>query len=159
MTVAELNLSPAAEQALRRCCGSTRWARLMAAARPFASVDAALVTARVIWEALAPPDWLEALAAHPRIGERTADAWAAAEQAGAASATGDVRAQLAAVNRAYEARFGYIFIVRAAGRTAEEMLAIAEARLKHAPDEELRVAAGEQRDITRLRLMALLGAA
>ena len=72
------------------------------------------------------------------------------------AATGDVRERLAAGNRAYEARFGYIFIICATGKSAGEMLASLEQRLGHAPDEELRIAADEQRMITRLRLTKLL---
>jgi OHCU decarboxylase len=68
-----------------------------------------------------------------------------------------VRAALAAANREYEQRFGYIYIVFATGESAEEMLALARERLRNDPDIELRVAAEEQRKITRLRLDKLLG--
>jgi OHCU decarboxylase len=156
MTIGELNALPDAEPLLLECCGSTEWARRMAQARPFASVDAALAAGAALWDALPPSDWLEAFAAHPRIGDRTAGSRAAHEQSGAMGAPADVRARLEQANRAYEARFGYIFIVRAAGRSAEEMLAIAEERLAHDPARELQVAAGEQRDIMRRRLLELL---
>ena len=132
------------------------WARKMMSARPFASAAAVLETADAVWDALPPLDWRQAFAAHPRIGERTGDAQAAGEQAGATSASAGVLARLAEANRAYEQRFGYIFIVCAAGRTAEEILATAEERLNNDPDRELGVAAGEQRHITRLRLSKLL---
>ncbi len=82
--------------------------------------------------------------------------WSQQEQAGIAAAAEDVRTRLAAANREYHARFGYIFIVCATGKTAEEMLEILERRLKNAPESELRVAAEEQRKITRLRLAKLL---
>jgi len=159
MTVDELNGSPDADALFLRCCGSRRWAGAMAAARPFDGLAALLDTADRKWNALAPVDWLEAFAAHPKIGERTGDVWAAGEQAGASNASRDVRERLAEANRAYEARFGYIFIVCAAGKTADAMLALAEERLRHDPDRELRVAAEEQRDITRLRLSKLLASA
>jgi OHCU decarboxylase len=158
----------AAARELRRCCGSSRWAALMAAARPFASVEAAAVAADVIWSALDQADWLEAFAAHPRIGageaggsakastERpTPDDWSAQEQSRVADAAGDVRERLAQRNRDYEARFGYIFIVCATGRSAAEMLQMLERRLRHDPDAEIRVAASEQRKIMRLRLLKL----
>jgi OHCU decarboxylase len=107
-----------------------------------------------VWWSLGPDDWREAFAHHPRIGER-AEGWSAAEQAGVAGAAGDVRAQLAAANRAYETRFGHIYLVRAAGRGADELLALARARLANDAETELRVAAEEQRQITRLRLERL----
>jgi OHCU decarboxylase len=159
MTVDELNGSPDADALFLRCCGSRRWAGAMAAARPFAGLAAVLDTADRVWTALTPFDWREAFAAHPKIGERTGDLWAVGEQAGASNASPDVRKRLAEANRAYEARFGYIFIVCAAGKTADEMLALAEERLQHEPDRELRIAAEEQRNITRLRLLKLLATA
>jgi OHCU decarboxylase len=159
MTLDELNRSASADQAFLRCCGSTRWARAMSAARPFASATALTDAADTIWDGLAPADWREAFAAHPRIGDRTSDVWAGGEQAGAANASSDVSRRLAEANRAYEARFGYIFIVCASGKTAEEMLAIVERRMANDADRELRAAADEQRQITRLRLAKLLASA
>lgn len=151
-----------ASRELLLCCGSTRWAEQMTAARPFASAEAMAAAADAIWGALAPGDWLEAFAAHPRIGERPSAAtresaeWSAREQAGVASAPGDVRERLATRNRDYEAQFGYIFIVCATGKSADEMLRVLERRLANSPDEELPVAGEEQRRITRLRLAKLL---
>jgi 5-hydroxyisourate hydrolase / 2-oxo-4-hydroxy-4-carboxy-5-ureidoimidazoline decarboxylase len=169
MTLNELNGldEDVATRELLRCCGSTRWAREMAAARPFTSVDAVTAAADTIWAGLDRADWLEAFSAHPRIGAglpaeaRSAKAggdavWAAAEQAGAASASTDVLARLVEANREYEARFGYIFIVCATGKSAEEMLQLLEGRLDNDPLIEVRVAADEQRKITRLRIAKLL---
>ena len=79
----------------------------------------------------------------------TGRAWAAGEQSGVERAHGDVRAELAAANREYEQRFGYIYIVFASGKSAEEMLALARERLRNDPDVELRAAAEEQRKISR----------
>ncbi len=155
-----------AEHVLLACCGARRWARAMVERRPFSSRDALLAAADDVWRDTGPDDWREAFAAHPRIGERApatagvADdpartrsaGWSAGEQEGAAGAAAETRERLAAGNRAYETRFGYIFIVCATGRSAEEMLAMLESRMENAPDEELRVAAEEQRKITRLRL-------
>jgi OHCU decarboxylase len=150
-------LTPGAcAEALRRCCGSDAWVEAMIAARPFASREALLDRSDRAWRSLASQDWLQAFAAHPRIGERSATGWAAGEQAGARGAPPEVLARLAEANRAYEARFGHIFIVCATGRSAEEMLALLDARLENAPDAELRIAAEEQRKITRLRLEKLL---
>ena len=82
--------------------------------------------------------------------------WATHEQSGVGDAPNEVVERLAAGNRAYEARFGYIFIVCATGKSAGEMLAILEQRLTNDPDGELHIAAEEQRKITRLRLAKLL---
>jgi OHCU decarboxylase len=128
------------------------------------------VAGDVLWSALPPSDWLEAFAAHPRIGHAGAGraggadgsdglggaGWSDEEQAGVAVAAEAMLRRLAEANRDYEARFGYIFIVCATGKTAGEMLALLEARLRHDPGEELRIAAEEQRQITRLRLNKLI---
>jgi OHCU decarboxylase len=163
--------------AFLRCCGSSRWARQMTAARPFASAGTMSETGDALWRALDRADWLEAFAAHPRIGDqaglpaeaRSAEVgqaggagragsagWAAQEQAGVAGAAEETTRRLAEANRDYEARFGYIFIVCATGRTAGEMLALLEQRLRHDAGEELPIAAEEQRQITQLRLRKLL---
>lgn len=158
MTLAELNRLPEAraEAELTRCCASQRWAHLMAAERPFAGASVMAAVAQRLWWSLAAADWLEAFAAHPRIGERTPSAWPAQEQGRAAEIGDDVRARLAAGNREYEKRFGYTFIVCATGKSAEEMLAILEQRLHHEPADELQIAADEQRKITELRLNKLI---
>jgi len=161
MTLDELNRldSSAAASTFMRCCGATAWAAAMAAARPFRSLDAMRERAGEIWASLGRRDWLEAFAAHPKIGERRAGAaWSTAEQSGMASATDDVTTGLAARNREYERRFGYIFIVCATGRSAGEMLALLDARITNDPDRELAIAAEEQRRITALRLAKLLDA-
>jgi len=130
----------------------------MAAARPFSTVEQLADTADAIWRQLEPSGWLEAFAAHPRIGASVAgESWAGEEQRGAATASSALRERLAERNRDYEARFGYIFIVCATGKTAGDMLQILERRLTHDPAEELRIAAEEQRQITRLRLGRLVG--
>ena len=160
MTLRELNAidADAAAREFQRCCGSTRWTARMAAARPFRDLDDLLARSDATWRALAADDWLEAFAAHPRIGQQGGSAWSAQEQAGADGAAADVRNRLAAANRDYEARFGYIFIVCATGKSADEMLAALEARLHNEPPRELRIAADEQRKITRLRLAKLVDA-
>jgi OHCU decarboxylase len=155
-TVSEFDDLPAARAAdmIQPCCGAARWVAEMVARRPFGSLEELLASADEVWWSLEPDDWREAFAHHPRIGERAAG-WAAGEQAGVAGASGDVRDELAAANRAYEARFGHIYLVRATGRSAEELLALARARLANDAESELRVAAEEQRQITRLRLEKL----
>ena len=166
LTVAELDELPAAPAAdeLRACCGASRWVAEMVARRPYHTLDAVLEESDDVWWTLEPADWLEAFAHHPRIGEGVAAtpqdargaAWSAGEQSGMDRASGDVQAELAAANRDYERRFGHIYIVCATGKSAEEMLAIARTRLANDPETELRVAAEEQRKITRLRLEKLL---
>lgn len=153
------------ERELLTCCGSRAWAREMAASRPFASIPALLARADRVWWALDREDWLEAFRAHPRIGERKAEAgqtereasWSRGEQSALESAAATTRRALAEGNAGYEARFGHIYIVCATGLTAAEMLALLRRRLANDPATELRVAAEEQRKITRLRLEKLVG--
>jgi OHCU decarboxylase len=159
MTFDELNRldDGLARAAFLRCCGSTRWADAMTDARPFENVDALRARGEEVWRSLGPPDWLEAFAAHPKIGERRAvSAWSAAEQAGMQSADDDVRARIERLNVEYEKRFGFIFIVCATGKAPGEMLRILERRIANQPESELSLAAEEQRKITALRLAKLV---
>lgn len=158
MTLNELNRLPEAqaEAELSRCCGSMRWARVMAAERPFRSLDVLLAAAERLWWSLAAADWLEAFAAHPRIGERATSAWSAGEQAGASTASSAIRARLAAGNHEYERRFGYTFVVCATGQSGDDLASTLERRLANGPADELQVAADEQRKITELRLRKLI---
>ena len=137
------------------CCGSPTWATQMSAARPFVSKQDVLEKADSFAGTLHREDWLAAFAAHPRIGDRKVRGWAAKEQAGTARASSQVLAELVKANRAYEKRFGFTFIVCATGKSAAEMLDILRKRLKNPLDVELRVAAEEQRKITRIRLERL----
>lgn len=136
---------------LLACCESKRWARRMAAARPFARRGEVFHAADAIWRALSESDWLEAFAAHPRIGEKAAGE-AAREQAGTREAPARMLEALARANRDYEERFGHVFIVCATGRSAREMLDLCRRRLHNDAERELEIAAEEQRKITRLRL-------
>jgi OHCU decarboxylase len=138
-------------------CHSRRWAKEVAAGRPYADLAALQRAADEVWLGLGPEDWLEAFAAHPRIGEAggaSAD-WSQQEQAGLGEDS-DVGERLARGNAEYEARFGHVFLISAAGRDAEEILAALEQRLGNDPATELRVAAEEHRRITRLRLERLM---
>jgi OHCU decarboxylase len=164
MTLAEFNALPSAqaESALMDCCGSTRWAAGVAARRPYATLETLHKAADSIWWKLERADWLEAFSHHPQIGDKPAGGseparkWAAGEQAGARSASDDVKARLARANRAYFEKFGYIYIVCATGKTTEGMLAILNQRLQNDLPSELSVAAEQQRLITRIRLEKLL---
>ena len=160
MRLSEVNAMDERAAALefRRCCGSFRWATRMAQARPFASAEEMSAAADTAWWTLGRPDWLEAFAAHPQIGTSApVSDWSAAEQSGLAGAADRTRRRLAEANRDYHARFGYIFIVCATGKSADEMLDTLEQRLRNDPDHELRIAAEEQRKITQLRLTKMLG--
>jgi OHCU decarboxylase len=164
MTLADFNTlpSPQAESVLMDCCGSARWAASVASRRPYANVDALHKAADSVWWKLERADWLEAFSRHAQIGDKpgsgseSARQWAAGEQAGARTATDDVKARLARANRAYLEKFGYIYIVCATGKTAEGMLAILNQRLQNDLAGELSIAAEQQRLITRIRLDKLL---
>lgn len=164
--VTHLNqLSPAElREALTRCCGSSHWVTQMVERHPFASAEDLFRAAERAADQLTQEDWLEAFKHHPQIGDvsalrekfaATAD-WASQEQAGSASASEATLQALAEGNQKYVKQFGYIFIVCATGKDADEMLALLQNRLHNDPDTELGIAAAEQRKITRLRLEKLL---
>ena len=167
MTLDELNAAsePDARDAFAACCGTRWWAQQMAASRPFRSAAEVHETAEMIFEQMAEGHWLEAFAAHPRIGDppeaeamRSAGnaRWSGGEQAGMSSADDEARAAMAEENANYEARFGWPFIVCASGLTADQMLVACVRRRRNAPEKEAAVAAGEQRAITALRIDKLL---
>jgi 2-oxo-4-hydroxy-4-carboxy-5-ureidoimidazoline decarboxylase len=161
MTLAELDQYDEAHIAPRllECCGSRNWVARMLAARPFRNLSNLETAATDAWWQLTPADWLEAFAQHPKIGEKgKVTQWSLEEQSGMNAAAADTAAKLAALNQAYFAKFGWIFIVCATGKSADEMLALLEARLPNLPAEELRIAAVEQNKITLLRLRKLLAA-
>jgi 2-oxo-4-hydroxy-4-carboxy-5-ureidoimidazoline decarboxylase len=163
----------AARQALLDCCSSACWADAVAAGRPYASVAGLLGRSDAAVAGLAPGDLRDALAGHPRIGERTgeragpagarddggADGWSRAEQAGLDGAAAPAMRALADGNAAYERRFGHIYLVCATGRTAGELLALLTARLQNDPDTEWGVVRSELQQINRIRLRKLLGGA
>lgn len=165
-SVKRLNELPAdqAEAEFLKCCGSTRWAKQMVAARPFPSAGALLAKADEVCWSLNEEDWLEAFRAHPKIGETKAAAaqseqsqhWSAQEQSRAQQASAETKAALADGNLKYENRFGFIFIVCAAGRSSEEILSLLNSRIQNERATEIKIAADEQRKITRLRLEKLI---
>ena len=149
---------------LLQCCGSKRWASQMANARPYLNLETLLATSNDIWWSLDRADWLEAFRSHPKIGEKKAagkvsaqaQQWSGQEQSGVSHASPGTTSSLAALNEAYEQKFGYIFIICATGKTSDEMLTALGERLQHDPDAELPIAAAEQSKITELRLKKLL---
>ncbi|HWZ98208.1 MAG TPA: 2-oxo-4-hydroxy-4-carboxy-5-ureidoimidazoline decarboxylase [Candidatus Dormibacteraeota bacterium] len=150
---------------IRACCGSSAWAAGMVSGRPFREEISLLSAADKIWKSLEEEDWLEAFKSHPKIGGSRASidpgagsaGWSEQEQKDVASANDEIKAKLADGNRAYEEKFGFIFIVCATGKSAAEILAILERRLQNGKETELQEAAEEQRQITQLRLKKWLG--
>jgi OHCU decarboxylase len=124
----------------------------MVAGLPYANDATLQEAADREWWKLHQDDWLEAFAAHPRIGDRSGDDLARREQRGASDASAEIRRALGAGNREYEERFGHVYLVCATGRTAADLLADLRTRLSNDPERELRIAAGEQAKITALRL-------
>jgi OHCU decarboxylase len=137
---------------------------VLAERRPYPSLEALLVDAEAVWFALAEEEWLAAFACHPRIGERKAELaaiggageqfadWSGIEQRAAQGTLEAVAAALVDGNRAYETKFGFLYVVFASGRTAPELLAILEERLGRDRATELNEAARQQWAITHLRL-------
>jgi 2-oxo-4-hydroxy-4-carboxy-5-ureidoimidazoline decarboxylase len=151
-------------EALLRCCGASKWALKVMAARPFANPDALFAASEAAFENLAEIDWLEAFAHHPKLGDlaslrqkfATARDWAGAEQAGTGAASGAVLHELAQGNEDYQSKFGFIFILCATGKSADEMLKALQQRLGNERTTEIANAAEQQKQIARLRLRKLL---
>jgi 2-oxo-4-hydroxy-4-carboxy-5-ureidoimidazoline decarboxylase len=153
-----------ARQALLECCSAPGWAEQMAAARPYASVQDAVRRSGAVVAALTDEDVAEALAGHPRIGERPdggdhasrASGWSRQEQSGAGTADAATRHALAEANREYEQRFGHIYLVCATGRTGSELLARLRSRLRNEPETEWQIVRDELQKISELRLRRLM---
>jgi OHCU decarboxylase len=149
-----------AKSAFLQCCGSPQWAEQMAKSRHFTTEASLFSYAERIWRNLSREEWLEAFAAHPKIGDPQSlrakygqsATWSAGEQAGVSGASEEVLESLAVGNRLYEEKFGHIFIVFATGKTADQVLELLHQRLKNDPEKEICLAALEQEKITRLRL-------
>ena len=150
-------------EAMLACCGSMRWAAAIVALRPIGSVTELSEAADRVWSTMQEPDWLEAFACHPRIGERKAAhaathamgrsaAWSQQEQSPVEAANERVLDELSEGNRLYEQRYGFTYIVCATGKSAEQMLAILKRRLAGNLEIELREAAEQQRQIMQIRL-------
>lgn len=151
------------EESLRACCAADAWVSRLQAARPVADPKALLDLSDDTVLCFDDAALDQALAAHARIGERrlgstTEDRWSRTEQAGALGAADDVASRLAEGNRRYEERFGHVFLIRAAGRSGEEMLTALEDRLGNDPATERDVVRRELAEIVRLRLLKVLPA-
>jgi allantoicase len=153
-----------AVQAFLDCCGAIQWAKRMTELRPFASESQLFEAADRTWAELQREDWLEAFRHHPAIGGKRAEAkrsptqsrWSSKEQSAARAAPQKVLQELAAANKAYAEKFGYVFLICATGRISEEILKALRQRMPNDPETELRIAEVEQRKIMRLRLEKLL---
>jgi 5-hydroxyisourate hydrolase/2-oxo-4-hydroxy-4-carboxy-5-ureidoimidazoline decarboxylase len=147
-----------AAKELSSCCGSQKWVSLLMKKFPFGSQESLIESATAIWyDECDKKDWLESFTHHPRIGDKKSltEKFAGKEQAGVASATGEIVDALAKANMEYENRFGFIFIVCATGRSAGEMLRLLNDRLKNDQDSELNIAMNEQHKITLIRFKKL----
>lgn len=169
LTLAQLNDMDDVESStyFRRCCAAESWVEKMVKGKPYQSLESCLNFAHESWQGLSEEDYLQAFSAHPKIGDvsslqkKYADthALAAGEQSGAQLATEQVILDLAAGNQEYEDKFGFIFIVFATGKSAEQMLALLQARLPNSREQEIQNAADNQEKITALRIRKLLGEA
>ena len=165
MTIAEFDHLGVEEKKalLHQCCGSAQWVNKMVSELPAEDLVDLLEIAEEQWYACQETDWREAFAHHPKIGdinslkEKFASTahWAEGEQAEVQQASEQTLQQLAAGNQAYEQRFGYIFIVCATGKSADEMLQLLNQRLYNNPEVEIQMAMEEQNKITRIRLEKL----
>lgn len=147
---------------LYQSCGSKGWAKMMLTHFPAEDLVDLLENAEEVWYECSEDEWKEAFTQHPRIGdletlkEKYGSTPAAGEQAAVLAASPQTLQALSDANQEYEKKFGFIFIVCASGKSAEEMLGMIHTRLKNSPAEELRNAADEQMKITRMRLEKLL---
>ena len=152
-------------QSLETCCAAIKWISRMLDEVMFVDDEHVLQCATEYWQSMAEADYLEAFAAHPRIGDvdslqekySNTKLMAGGEQAGVDSASPETIQKLAKANDDYFKKFGFIFIVFATGKSAEEMLQILETRLENDRDTEIRNAADAQLQITTLRLKKLIG--
>jgi 2-oxo-4-hydroxy-4-carboxy-5-ureidoimidazoline decarboxylase len=148
---------------LRQCCAAEKWVARMIASRPFIDSDHVLSQATTIWESLEEADFLQAFAAHPQIGDvktlqvkyANTQALASSEQSQVASASNDTIEQLALANQLYIKRFGFIFIICATGKSAEDMLSSLLGRIGNSRQQEIKNAAAQQLKITLLRIEKL----
>ena len=166
MTLQELN-TLSDEQVKKEfftCCGSSLWVEKMMAVKPFSNMNDLLVKADRAWNATVEKDWLEAFSHHPKIGDlknlekkfASTKALAGSEQASVQTASQKILEQLAEGNTLYENKFGFIFIVCATGKSAEEMLTLLNRRINNDRPAELKIAAVEQQKIIKLRLQKLI---
>jgi 2-oxo-4-hydroxy-4-carboxy-5-ureidoimidazoline decarboxylase len=166
MTTHDLNHLPQEQlkETLSRCCGSNTWVNKMLNVFPIEDYVDLTEDAEEKWWECSENDWREAFTHHPRIGDidslkkkfASTAQWASGEQSGVTTASEDIIQQLAEGNKRYEEKFGYIFIICATGKSADEMLNDLQSRLENSPEEEITIAADQQLQIMKIRLGKLL---
>ncbi|TAM70546.1 MAG: 2-oxo-4-hydroxy-4-carboxy-5-ureidoimidazoline decarboxylase [Microbacteriaceae bacterium] len=163
MMLAEFNGAHRSDavELLRPCLDIRRWYEQVADARPYADREAVMRAAREAAQPFTVDEVATAMSHHPRIGERPTGSGADAAHSRAEQASLDAndaatQAALADGNRAYERKFDRVFLIRAAGRSAEEILAALTERLAHSAAEEETIVAGQLREIALLRLEGLI---
>lgn len=166
MTLHELNILPKQQlrEELLKCCGSSAWVDKMLPFFPADDMVELLEDAEEQWFKCSEQDWKEAFAQHPKIGDiqslekkfASTAAWASGEQEAIKTASSQTLQELKDVNQQYEDKFGYIFIICATGKSADEMLGLLQTRLQNSPEVEIEIAADEQNKITKLRIEKLL---
>lgn len=168
MTIEDLNKLTAEEMqfSLYKCCSCTEWAKQLTQQRPYKSLDDLLVKAELIWSKVSSEDCLEAFSHHPRIGGnlqalkdkfQNTKTWASQEQSGVTQASDATLVALSKGNEDYEEKYGFVFLICATGKSADEMLSSLRTRLTNSPAQEFANARTEQRKITEIRLKKLLG--
>ena len=165
MTIHDLDVMPADQlkETLYKCCGSTEWVNKIMSLLPYEELVELLDMAEKFWYECTEADWKEAFSQHPKIGDAndlkerfsSTTEWAPGEQARVQHASAKELDELAEANKAYEKKFGYIFIISATGKSTAEMLQSLRERLGNSPEEEIKIAAEEQNKITLLRLQKL----
>ncbi len=166
MSVIKLNSLSQSEAftELFKCCGSTSWAKQLSGLSPFENIKDLFDKSDILWANATKEDGLEAFTHHPKIGDlknlekkfASTKEWAGGEQSGVNSANTEVLVALAEGNKNYEAKFGFIFIVCATGKSAQEMLDLLNARIGNDLETEFKIAMNEQNKITKIRLEKLL---
>jgi len=152
------------EEDLLACCAAPAWGAALIAKRPYRERADIRAEADAAARALSWAEVLVGLSAHPRIGERAAGdsaeaAWSRREQSAAAQTADEATsAALIEVNRAYEERFGHVFLIFASGRTQAEILAAARERLGNDEPAERAIVTDQLRRIALLRLERVLDA-
>jgi len=165
MTIAEFDHLDTAQKRtlLLQCCGSAVWADKIIAILPAEDLIDLLEIAEDTWYACGKQDWLEAFAQHPKIGDlqslkekfNSTAQLAEDEQSSVKQASEQILKELAEGNQQYEEKFGYIFIISASGKSANDMLGSLKERMKNSPEEELKIAMEEQLKIAKLRIEKL----
>lgn len=162
MTIEEINLLKR-EDALElflKCCTAVKWAKKMVESRPFSNFEQLMIVSDQHFSTLKKNDWLEAFDGHPKIGDvaslkekyKATKILAGGEQSGMNEADNAVIEEMAGLNQIYQDKNGFIFIVCASGKSAEEMLEIIKSRIDNPTNVEFAIASAEQIKITRIRL-------